>query len=109
MSEIIVIIHLLVVLSLIGLILIQRSEGGGLGMGSGVSGFMTSRGKANVLTRTTAILAAIFFATSMVLAILAAPNRASRSLIDAPVQPGQGGILDQLPKAPASPQAPVSK
>ena len=57
MQTVIIVIHLMLVLGLIGLVLLQRSEGGGLGMGGGGGGFMTSRGTANVLTRTTAILA----------------------------------------------------
>lgn len=117
MSEVIIIIHLVVVLSLVGIVLIQRSEGGGLGMGGGGGGFLTSRGKANILTRTTAVLAGLFFLTSLVLAILAVPSGTPRSLLDTvptvPGAPPQGGILDQLPKTapakPAAPQAPISK
>ena len=66
----------MLVLALIGVVLLQRSEGGGLGIGGG-GGFMTSRGTANVLTRTTAILAGLFFATSLVLSILAGVDRAA--------------------------------
>ena len=70
MQTVIIVIHLMIVLAMIGLVLLQRSEGGGLGMGGG-AGFMSSRGTANVLTRATAILAGLFFATSLVLSILA--------------------------------------
>lgn len=70
MQTIVIVIHLLIVLALVGVVLIQRSEGGGLGIGGG-SGFMTARGAANALTRTTAILAIGFFATSLVLGIMA--------------------------------------
>ncbi len=52
MQTVIIVIHLMVVLAMIGLVLLQKSEGGGLGMGGG-SGFMTTRGSGNVLTRTT--------------------------------------------------------
>ncbi|MGB7012046.1 MAG: preprotein translocase subunit SecG, partial [Pseudolabrys sp.] len=70
MQHVIIVIHLMLVLALIGVVLLQRSEGGGLGIGSS-GGFMTSRGTANVLTRATAILAGLFFVTSLVLSILA--------------------------------------
>lgn len=70
MQTILIVIHLLIVLALVGIVLIQKSEGGGLGIGGG-SGFMTARGAANTLTRTTGILAAAFFATSLALGILA--------------------------------------
>ena len=70
MQHVIIVIHLMLVLALIGVVLLQKSEGGGLGIGS-TGGFMTSRGTANVLTRATAILAGLFFATSLILSILA--------------------------------------
>ena len=70
MQHVIIVIHLMLVLALIGVVLLQRSEGGGLGIGS-TGGFMTSRGTANVLTRATAILAGLFFVTSLLLSILA--------------------------------------
>lgn len=64
-------VHSLIVLALIVLVLLQRSDGGALGIGGGGGGFMTSRGAANVLTRTTSVLALLFFATSILLAITA--------------------------------------
>jgi preprotein translocase subunit SecG len=70
MQTVLIVIHLMIVLALVGVVLIQRSEGGGLGIGGG-SGFMSARGAANALTRTTAILAALFFVTSLGLGILA--------------------------------------
>ena len=83
MHTVIILIHLMIVLALVGLVLLQKSEGGGLGMGSsGGGGFMTSRGTANVLSRTTAILAALFFATSLVLSIIAGGCAASGALGD---------------------------
>jgi preprotein translocase subunit SecG len=66
MLTFIIVIHLMIVLAMCGLVLLQKSEGGGLGMGSG-GGFMSSRGSTNVLSRSTAILAACFFATSLLL------------------------------------------
>ena len=124
MQTVIIVIHLMVVAAMIGVVLLQKSEGGGLGMGGG-GGFLTSRGTSNVLTRTTAILAAAFFATSLVLSILAGWDRKPRSIlqdtapgapISQPVNPGgtaplaPGGVLDRLRQgAPAEPQAPQSK
>lgn len=70
MANVLIVAYLLIVVALIGVILLQRSEGGGLGMGSSSNGLMTVRGSANLLTRTTAILAALFFATAIGLTIL---------------------------------------
>ena len=70
MQTVIIVVHLMIVSVLIGAVLLQKSEGGGLGMGGG-AGFMSSRGTANLLTRTTAILAGLFFVTSMALAWMA--------------------------------------
>jgi preprotein translocase subunit SecG len=120
MQHVIIVVHLMLVLALIGVVLLQRSEGGGLGIGS-TGGFMTSRGTANVLTRATAILAGLFFVTSLMLSILAGINRKPTSILQgggAPTAPGAptplgggGGLLNQLqggapPVAPASPAAP---
>src|SRR6476619_4487781 len=83
MQTVIILIHLMIVLAMVGLVLIQKSEGGGLGMGGGGgSGFLSSRGTAIVLTRATAILAALFFATSLFLSILAGIDRKPRSILD---------------------------
>lgn len=72
MQLVLIVIHLIIGLSMVGIILIQRSEGGGLsGLGGGSGGFLTTRGTANLLTRTTAILAALFITTSLLLTILA--------------------------------------
>ena len=127
MQHVIIVIHLLVVLAMIGVVLLQKSEGGGLGMGGGGggSGFLSSRGTANVLTRTTAILAAIFFSTSLILSILAGIDRKPASVLggsrapagqqapggSGPAAPG-GSLLDQFqgqPAQPSAPQAPRSQ
>src|SRR5262245_63952250 len=85
MQTVIIVVHLMIVLAMVGLVLLQKSEGGGLGMGGGGgSGFLSSRGTANVLTRTTAILAAIFFGTSLLLSIIAGIERKPRSILDTP-------------------------
>ncbi|WP_081952755.1 preprotein translocase subunit SecG [Rhizobium sp. YS-1r] len=109
MQTVLIVIHLMIVLALVGVVLIQRSEGGGLGIGGG-SGFMSARGTANALTRTTAILATLFFLTSLALGILARyESRPSDILNRIPQsQQGQGsGILDQLGPAPTQTPAPA--
>ncbi|MAY61437.1 MAG: preprotein translocase subunit SecG [Rhizobiales bacterium] len=98
MHTVLIVIHLMIVLALVGVVLIQRSEGGGLGIGGG-SGFMSARGAANALTRTTAILATAFFITSLALGLLARYGSSTTDILDRiPVETqGQGnGILDQL-------------
>src|SRR5215210_3928685 len=83
MQTVLIIIHLIIVLGLIGVVLLQRSEGGlglGGGGGGGGGGFMTGRGQANALTRATAILAALFFVTSLALAWISSHGSALRSI-----------------------------
>ena len=83
MQTLVLTIHILIALALIGSVLLQRSEGGGLGIGGGAGGgFMTARGTANLMTRVTAILAASFFATSLILAIMAGHQREPVSIVD---------------------------
>ena len=119
MTSVIVAIHLLLAVSMIGIVLIQQSEGGGLGIGGGgggggggKGGFMTSRSTANMLTRTTAILAALFFVTSMTLAILANSSGREGSILDAPQgtqnTPGHTAPANQMPTPtiPSLPQVP---
>jgi preprotein translocase subunit SecG len=106
MHTVVIVIHLMLVLALIGTVMLQNSEGGGLGIGSS-GGFMTSRGTANVLTRATAILAAGFFVTSLVLSIIAGHERKPTSIIQAPASQG-GGVLDQLRGGPTQPGAPAA-
>src|ERR671916_198999 len=77
------IVHMLIALALIGVVMLQKSEGGALGMGGGgMTGFMTGRSTANLLTRMTAILGAAFFATSILLVLLSQADRGPRSIID---------------------------
>ncbi len=103
MQTVLIVIHLMIVLALVGVVLIQRSEGGGLGVGGG-SGFMSARGTANALTRTTAILATLFFVTSMTLGILSRYESRPTDILDRiPATQGTGsGILDSLGPAPTS-------
>ena len=130
MQTVIIVVHLMIVAVLIGAVLLQKSEGGGLGMGGG-AGFMSSRGTANLLTRMTAILAVGFFITSLFLSWLAGYDRKPSSIIGSPASqsapaggatpvapPTSGGVLDTLKKAdeqqqnqpaPSGPQAPRSQ
>jgi preprotein translocase subunit SecG len=121
LNTVLLIIHLFVTLALIGVVLIQRSEGGGLGIGSsqGMGAFMSGRGTANLLTRTTAVLAAIFMVLSLSMALL---NRGgagpTHSILDNPApaapaapvgtsKPAAPGGASK-PAAPASPSAPTN-
>jgi preprotein translocase subunit SecG len=124
MQTVVIVIHLMIVTAMVLTVLLQRSEGGGLGMGS-AGGFLTSRGTTNVLTRTTAILAAAFFVTSVTLSVLAGWDRKPHSILEgtsskepapsgtpAPLGQGGRGVLDQLRpqgQAPEAPQVPQSK
>jgi preprotein translocase subunit SecG len=129
MQTVIVVVHLMIVATLIATVLLQKSEGGGLGVGGG-AGFMSSRGTANLLTRTTAVLAVGFFITSLLLSWLASYDRKPSSIVNGipasqsqpegaatPISPpGGGGVLDSLKKsdeqqqpAPTGPQAPRSQ
>ncbi|WP_027058958.1 preprotein translocase subunit SecG [Mesorhizobium loti] len=99
MQTVLIVIHLMVVLALVGVVLLQRSEGGGLGIGGG-SGFMTARGAANALTRATAILAAAFFVTSLTLSVIARYGEKPIDILDRVPATSDGagkGVLNQLP------------
>jgi preprotein translocase subunit SecG len=106
MTTVLIVIHLMVVLAMIGLVLLQRSEGGALGIGGGAGGFMTGRSAGNVLTRGTAVLAAVFFATSIGLALLARMESRPSDILDR--LPGQTAPIETQAPAPAAPQAPAS-
>jgi preprotein translocase subunit SecG len=126
MHTVVIVVHLMLVLAMIGFVLLQRSEGGGLGTGAaGGSGFLSSRGTANVLTRTTAFLAIGFFATSLLLSALAGMDRKPRSILQGGSTPATtapageqplappGGLLDTLrgqgQQSPSGPQVPQSR
>ena len=103
MATVLLIIHIMLALALIGVVLLQRSEGGALGIGGGGGGggFMSGRGAANFLTRATAGLAAAFFATSLLLALIAQPVQ--RSILDVPQGPPGTTQPTKAPKAPTAP------
>ncbi|MCG8594283.1 MAG: preprotein translocase subunit SecG [Kiloniellales bacterium] len=112
MTTVLLVIHLLLAIAMIGTVLLQKSEGGGLGIGGGgggggggMGGFLTGRGTANLLTRTTAILAACFMVTSLTLTLLAGSGREADSILDAPIQ---GDVAPAAPgdSAPAEPEGP---
>ncbi len=114
MEAVVLVIHVLIAIALIGVVMVQKSEGGGLGIGGGggMGGMMTARGTANLLTRTTAVLAGIFMLTSLVLAIMAGTHSKPRSIID--TMPAQSPAPTEAPAPapaapPATPQAPVSQ
>ena len=107
MITVVLIVHLLLAMAMVGVILLQRSEGGALGIGGsggGMGGFMTGRSTANLLTRTTAILAACFFVTSMILAILAGGHTERGSIMDEP-----DPAATAAPAAPDQPAVPLSQ
>jgi preprotein translocase subunit SecG len=110
METVIIVIHLMVIVALVAVVLLQRSEGGALGIGGG-NAFMSSRGQGNVLTRATGILAAAFFATSIALSVISRLTAPPSSILDtvpaAATAPAtttdgpastndSGGILDEL-------------
>lgn len=120
MSTVILLMHVMIALAMVGVILLQRSEGGALGIGGGGGaggGFMTGRGAGNALTKMTAVLAACFFVTSLTLSILATQRSGDTPSI-LPSSGGEGGLTPlQIPgtpapntsDTPAAPQAPQSQ
>ena len=115
MTSVILVIHIMITVALISIVLLQKSEGGALGMGGGgMSGFMTGRSTANLLTRMTALLVAAFFITSITLAYIASSTRQPSSVIDqappATSQPAQPQpATPAAPATPAEPSAPLAK
>lgn len=124
METVLIVIHLVIVVIMAGVILLQRSEGGALGIGGGGgSGGFTSRGSGNVMTRITAILATLFFLTSITLTIMG--NYGGSSILDrvpggnddgtiqplAPIAPSNSSSTTPAPQVPASntegPQVPT--
>ena len=107
MQNVLIVIHLIVVLALVAVVLLQRSEGGGLGLGggsSGVSGFLTGRGQANALTRATTILTAAFFLTSILLTMLQTYGHKPSSILDT----APAATSAPVPGQPASTNAPAA-
>lgn len=118
MLGILLVCHILVCISLIAVVLLQRSEGGALGMGGGPSGMMSARGAGDLLTRTTWILATLFFILSISLTLLAGKSRGATSVVDrvkmnnlAPSTlnraPAGQAPAQQAPASPAGAPAPI--
>ena len=102
METLVLTIHILIALALLVVVLLQRSEGGGLGIGgSSNGGFMTARGTANFMTRLTTILAIAFFTTTIILAILAGAGDRPVSIIDE--------VLKETPAVPSGPVVPTDQ
>jgi len=103
MATVLLVVHLLVTLALIGVVLLQRSEGGGLGIGSsqGMGSLMSGRGTANLLTRATAILGTLFFVLALTLALIGRGERRAPSVLDLPAAPS-------APPVPAQPSVPTN-
>jgi preprotein translocase subunit SecG len=103
MTAVLLVIHVMVAAGLVCVILLQRSEGGALGIGGG-GGFMTGRSAGNALTKTTAVLAAMFFSTSLVLTILAGHQGTPTSILTPAGPDGGAGALPGLQLPAAAPQ-----
>ena len=103
METLVLTIHILIAVALVAVILLQRSEGGGLGIGGSSSGggFMTARGTANLMTRATTFLAIGFFATTVILAILAGYSKEPASIVDE--------VLQQAPAQASGPSVPTDQ
>ena len=122
-TTVLLVVHLMIATSLVGVVLLQRSEGGALGIGGGGGGFMSGRGTANLLTRMTGILAALFFLTSIGLTLLAnhGGGAAGGSVFDrvsvpapatpssSPVEAPKDSALTPVAPAPASAPAEAPK
>ncbi len=114
MTTIVLVIHLFLAVTLILVVLLQRSEGGALGIGGGgMSGFMTSRATANLLTRVTSVLAACFMATSLALALLISGAQKPVSIVEEPAASAPAGpevpSVPEVPSAPETPSAPLAQ
>ena len=124
MTQVLLVIHVMLAIALVATVLLQRSEGGALGMGGGdMGGLMTGRATANLLSRTTAVLAACFFGTSLLLAYLGGIHGKPVSILDRPASSSAPAVPGPSTPAPASssdsgksqppaekaPEVPVSK
>jgi preprotein translocase subunit SecG len=117
MENVVLVVHLILALCLIGVVLLQRSEGGGLGMGGGGGGVVSGRAAATALGKLTWIFAIAFIITSLALTVLAAQKSAGTSVLDrlgieAPVRPAApaapAGIEGLLPPPPVGDAAPAT-
>ncbi len=107
MREVVLVIHVLLAIILVAIVLLQRSEGGALGIGGGGpgGGLVSARGAANLLTRATAIIAGAFMLTSITLTILAGGQRTPTSILDTLPSELQPPAEQQAPQQPVQPPA----
>lgn len=110
MQSVLIVVQLLVVVAMIVVILLQRSEGGGLGIGGGGQGggLVSVRGTANLLTRATAILATLFFVTSIALAVLSTNSTETGSVLDQPATTAPAAPTTEE-EQPVEPGVPLSE
>jgi preprotein translocase subunit SecG len=102
MTIVVLVIHVLIAITLIGVVLLQRSEGGALGIGGGGGGLVSTRSAGNILTRATGFLAAGFIATSIMLAVLADTGREETSVIESTADE-QSQPAEEEPAGPSVP------
>ena len=105
MYTILLVIHVILVLTLIGTVLLQRSEGGALGIGGGGGGLMSGRSQANLLTRATAVLAGLFMLSSITLTLIATNRSDSESI----VEQIQSAPAEEAPAEPEGPSVPIAE
>ena len=103
MTTILLVIHLLLALAMIATVLLQRSEGGALGIGGGGGALMSGRASSNLLTRATAVLAGLFMLSSMLLTIIATGTTEPRSILERAETPAS-----QAPVEPVAPSVPIA-
>ncbi len=103
MNQVLLVIHVILAISMIGVVLLQRSEGGALGIGGG-GGLMSGRTTANFLTRATAVLAGLFMLSSLTLTIMAGNRGDQRSIVD----DIQAESSSEAPSEPAAPSVPIA-
>ena len=108
MEHVILVIHLLLAIGLVGVVLLQRSEGGGLGIGGGggMGGLATAKGTANLLTRATGLCAFAFFCTSLILGILAGQSSQPVGLLES-LEQNEPLPIETLEVQPEEPEAPA--
>ena len=104
MTQVILVVHVILAITMIGTVLLQRSEGGALGIGGGGGGLMSGRSQSNFLTRATAVLAGLFMLTSLTLTIMAGNRGDQRSIVD----DIQAETSSQTPLVPAAPSVPIA-
>ena len=106
MQTILIVILLIIAIAMVGTVLLQRSEGGALGIGGGPMGLMSARGSANLMSRTTGVLAALFIIMSLVLAVFAGQGERAPSVMEEVETPPPEAVEEAAPEAPTGPAVP---